>query len=67
MRFLLFLYMGIYAAITMGFGIIEAFRNGDLSLVFGFPLALWTMHLAWGSAFLTSMLGWILRRIRGGS
>jgi glycosyltransferase involved in cell wall biosynthesis len=67
LRILLSLYLGTYAAITIGFGIIEAIRNRDLLIVFGFPFALWTMHLSWGSAFLVSILGWIVRRIRGGS
>jgi glycosyltransferase involved in cell wall biosynthesis len=66
-RILLSIYLGFYGAITIGFGLVEAFRNGDFLLVFGFPFSLWTMHLAWGSAFLVSILGWILRRIRGGS
>jgi glycosyltransferase involved in cell wall biosynthesis len=66
-RILLAAYLGVYAGITIGFGMVEAVRNRDLAILLGFPLALWTMHLAWGIAFFGGIIGWILGRLRGGS
>jgi hypothetical protein len=65
-RIFLAMYVGAYAAITIDFGLVEAVRNRDLAIVLGFPLALWTMHLAWGCAFIGGIIGWIFRRFRGG-
>lgn len=66
-RIFLAIYVGVYAAITIGFGLVEALRRLDLGIVFGFPLALWVMHLAWGSAFFGGIIAWLLRRFRGRS
>jgi glycosyltransferase involved in cell wall biosynthesis len=66
-RIFLAIYVGVYAAITIGFGLVEALRRLDLGIVFGFPLALWVMHLAWGSAFFGGIIAWLLRRLRGRS
>ena len=64
-RILLGAYLGIYLAITLIAGTIEAIRNKDLSLVLGFPLALWTMHLSWGTAFLWAVLTKLIWRRSG--
>lgn len=66
-RIFLAIYVGVYAAITIGFGLVEALRRLDLGIVFGFPLALWVMHFAWGSAFFGGIIAWLLRRFRGRS
>jgi glycosyltransferase involved in cell wall biosynthesis len=66
-RILFWTYVGVYAATTLGFGLIEALRKKDIAIAFAFPLALWTMHLAWGIAFFAGILSWISRRFRGRS
>jgi succinoglycan biosynthesis protein ExoA len=55
-RLLLAVQLGAYALIAVVFGVWEAIRRTDPGLVPGFPLALWTMHLAWGTGFLWSCL-----------
>ena len=65
-RVLLASFVGVYLSITIGFGLVEAMRKRDPWLSIGFPIALWTMHLAWGSAFNGGILAWSLRRLRGG-
>jgi glycosyltransferase involved in cell wall biosynthesis len=52
---------GTYAVVLLGVGIWEALQNRRTSLVIGFPLAITTMHLAWGSGFIWS----IVRKITG--
>jgi len=37
-------------------GIHTALKKDDLSLIIGFPLAVATMHLSWGSALLWSLI-----------
>jgi glycosyltransferase involved in cell wall biosynthesis len=66
-RIFLAIYIGVYGVVTLGFGILEAVRKRDLGLVVGFPIALWTMHLSWGTAFFVGMLKWIFGRLRGGN
>jgi succinoglycan biosynthesis protein ExoA len=66
-RIILTLYVGVYASITIGFGLVQAVRERSPGLAAGFPLALWTMHLAWGSAFFGGIIGALLRRLRGGN
>lgn len=46
------LSLAIYLVLTATVGVVEAARRRDIGLVIGFPLAIWTMHLAWGGAFL---------------
>jgi len=38
-------------------GFQSSWKNKDASLILGVPLAISTMHLAWGSAFIFSMIG----------
>jgi len=64
-RFLLAGYLGIYLLITIIAGIVETMRYKDLGLVLGFPLALWTMHFSWGTAFLWAVLSRVIWRRRG--
>jgi hypothetical protein len=66
-RIFLAIYIGVYGLVTLGFGILEALRKRDLGLVVGFPIALWTMHLSWGTAFFVGTLRWIFGRLRGGT
>ncbi len=47
---------GVYTVASSLFGAAEALRRHDLALAVGFPLAIWTMHLSWGSAFLWSLM-----------
>jgi len=49
---LLAVQLGAYILITSLAGIRESLRHRDIGLIFGFPLALWTMHFSWGGAFL---------------
>ncbi len=53
---LLGLQLGLYAGTTFIVGLIEAIRRRSPGLIVGFPLAIWTMHLAWGGGFLWSLL-----------
>ena len=64
-RYLLSCYLGIYIFVTFIAGMIEAFRYKDIGLVLGFPIALWTMHLSWGSAFLWAICSKLIWRRRG--
>ena len=64
-RLLLGGYLGLYLVITLLTGIVEAVRNKDVGLVLGFPLALWTMHLSWGFAFIWAILSRVIWRRRG--
>jgi len=45
-----------YALILLLVGLQTAWKNHDLALVLGVPLAIATMHIAWGSAFLWSVI-----------
>ncbi|TFH37781.1 MAG: glycosyltransferase family 2 protein [Anaerolineales bacterium] len=62
-RWLLAVQLGAYLIVSFVAGIQQSNRAHDPSLVFGFPLAIWTMHYAWGAGFLW---GWLnsLRRDR---
>jgi hypothetical protein len=42
---------GIYLAVTTGAGAYDVVRKGDTGAALE-PLALWTMHLAWGCGFI---------------
>jgi glycosyltransferase involved in cell wall biosynthesis len=57
LRALLAVYLGTYTAVTLTAGVVEAIRRRDPALILGFPLALWTMHIAWGAAFLWGLVG----------
>jgi succinoglycan biosynthesis protein ExoA len=64
--FILVGYLGIYLVVTLIAGMIETIRDNDPGLLLGFPLALWIMHLSWGSAFLWAIFTKIIWR-RGGT
>lgn len=51
---------GAYALASFLLGAAEALRRHDLALAVGFPLAIWTMHLCWGSAFLWSLVTFVV-------
>jgi succinoglycan biosynthesis protein ExoA len=55
-RWLLLAEIGVYAFVLLLTGILLAIRKRDMSLILGVPLAIATMHLSWGSAFLYSLL-----------
>jgi succinoglycan biosynthesis protein ExoA len=57
---LLSIQLTLYVGITGVAGLLEAFRRQDLALLIGFPLAIWTMHIAWGTAFLWSTISGLL-------
>lgn len=59
------IYLGIYGAITIFFGFIEAGRKRNAWLVIGFPVALWLMHIAWGLGFLGALFTAPFRRSLG--
>jgi succinoglycan biosynthesis protein ExoA len=66
-RGLLAIEWGAYVLTLVAAGIAEAIRSRDLLLALGVPLALATMHLAWGSAFWWGLLTGLLNRTaRGG-
>ncbi len=46
----------VYAAVLLMAGIRLAWKHHDPALVAGIPLAIATMHIAWGSAFLWSLI-----------
>jgi hypothetical protein len=46
----------IYLAALVVVGLKAAFEKGKLHLLIGLPLAIATMHISWGAAFLWSML-----------
>ena len=54
-RLLLGVELGLYLAVILGAAAGQAWRKRSLGLLISFPLALWTMHLAWGSAFLAGV------------
>ena len=60
-RWLLGIEVGVYLLALLVAGLQEAFRKRDLALLLGVPLAIATMHLAWGAAFLWSWMRSILR------
>ncbi len=47
---------GAYGLVSILLGAWEALRRRNAALVIGFPLAIWTMHLSWGSAFLWGLI-----------
>ena len=48
--------LSAYAIILLLAGLYSAWKHSDLALVLGVPLAIASMHLAWGSAFLWSII-----------
>lgn len=55
-RWLLVLALALYALVLGAIGVQVALKKRDGALLIGVPLAVATMHLAWGSAFLWSWL-----------
>lgn len=55
-RWLLAIGVGLYTLILFVVGAQGAVKERDFSLLLGIPVAITTMHLAWGSAFLWSLL-----------
>lgn len=55
-RWLLVIELGFYSLILLFVGLQLAFKRRDPALIFGIPPAITVMHLAWGSAFLWSVL-----------
>lgn len=55
-RWLLLAEITVYLFFLLLTGILLAIRKRELSLILGVPLAITTMHLTWGSAFLYSLL-----------
>ena len=53
---LLSLVICLYVIVLLAAGMYSALRIKELSLFFGVPFAIATMHISWGSAFLWSML-----------
>jgi hypothetical protein len=66
-RIFLAIYWLAYALITVGFALREAISKREPGLLLGIPLALWTMHIAWGSAFIWGIASRLFRRDRGRS
>jgi GT2 family glycosyltransferase len=50
------LQMGIYVMVTLAAALLETIRRKDVGLLFGFPIAIWTMHFSWGTSFLRGIL-----------
>ena len=55
-RILLEVQLFLYGGIVLLVGTVEALRKRDVALLLGFPLAVFTIHFAWGGAFLWSIL-----------
>jgi succinoglycan biosynthesis protein ExoA len=54
--YVLSLELGIYIIFTLAAALLEMVRRKDIGLLFGFPLAIWTMHFSWGTSFLRGIL-----------
>ncbi len=64
-RLLLGAQVMVYGLVTILAGGLEALRGRSLGPILSVPLAFWTMHLAWGGAFLYSLAITGLRGNRG--
>jgi succinoglycan biosynthesis protein ExoA len=51
--------LALYALLVFLVGAVRSFQERDWGILAGFPLAIWTMHFAWGGGFLWSVLGMI--------
>jgi succinoglycan biosynthesis protein ExoA len=58
-RLLMAVQLALYALLIFLVGVGRALQEIDWRILIGFPLAIWTMHFAWGGGFLWSMLGMI--------
>lgn len=64
-RWALGLEVGVYAFTVFTAGLIEAVKRRDPGLSIGFPIAVVTMHLCWGAAFLVGLLAGRAETISG--
>jgi glycosyltransferase involved in cell wall biosynthesis len=58
-RLLMAVQLALYALLIFLVGVRQALSKKDWRILIGFPLAIWTMHFAWGGGFLWSVLGMI--------
>jgi glycosyltransferase involved in cell wall biosynthesis len=63
---LLALELGLYVTVLLIAGVFSAFHYRKIYLFIGLPLSIATMHLAWGAAFLWSMILSTLDRPKNG-
>jgi hypothetical protein len=55
-RWVFVLELTAYILVLLLAGIQRGIKHRDMALIFGVPLAIATMHLTWGSAFLWSLM-----------
>ncbi len=55
-RWIFMLELSTYSIILLMAGVHSAIKQKDMGLILGVPLAIATMHLCWGSAFLWSLI-----------
>lgn len=55
----------VYTLITIAAGLAEGFARRDMGVALGFSMAIWTMHLSWGSGFVWGLLTWLVGGRRG--
>ena len=55
-RLLLAVQLGAYLLVTTFVGVLESIRRKNMGLIIGFPQAIWTMHISWGTGFLWSVV-----------
>jgi len=55
-RWLLFLEILVYSFALLLVGFQQAVKRRDITLIFGVPLAVATMHFSWGTGFIWSMI-----------
>ena len=61
-RFILAAESLVYALVLVATGILAALRQKNFQLSIGLPVAIATMHIAWGSGFLWSMIKGLFTR-----
>ena len=61
-RWVLLLVVILYGMSLLLSGLDTTLQSRRLSLMFGVPLVIATMHLSWGSAFLVSLAAWLFRK-----
>lgn len=59
-RWLLAVEWGIYASITFVSALFISLRRRDITMLLSFPLAVMTIHFAWGSAFIASAIQMVI-------
>ena len=55
--------LGAYIAVTVAAGILVAARSRRFGIAVGFPLALWTIHMCWGSAIWVGLVAGIIKAL----